>query len=194
MNDLLYARAGAQLIMQPSLVSARRILFLLIAPTLKGFFERVRDARIDDEDGFLGHVFNELITVVGSHASPRVWTVQICEAAAPAVISTIAAGEAVTLADMLKEPDDRSARLPCVPLVLRRGEDVQLMPELETRVQSGDELLFCGRERAAHLLDATLANEYTLRYLMTGTEPARGYFMQWLLARKNPEQHNHPAG
>ena len=48
------------------------------------------------------------------------------------------------------------------------------MPELVTRVQSGDELLFCGRERAVHLLDATLANEYTLRYLMTGAEPAHG--------------------
>jgi voltage-gated potassium channel len=86
------------------------------------------------------------------------------------------------------------ARLPCVPLVLRRGEDVQLMPELATRVQSGDELLFCGRERTVHLLVATLANEYTLRYLMTGTEPAHGYFMRWLLARKNPQQHNRPTG
>jgi hypothetical protein len=86
------------------------------------------------------------------------------------------------------------ARLPCVPLVLRRGEDVQLMPELATRVQSGDELLFCGREHAVQPLNATLANQYTLRYLMTGTEPAHGNFMQCLFARKNPQQHNRPTG
>lgn len=188
MNEELYARAGAQLIMQPSLVSARRILFLLIAPALKSFFERVRDARLDDADGFLPGLFDELRTVVGSQASPRVWTVELTQAAAPAVLPVLERGGTVRLADVLKEPGDRDRRLPCVPLVLCRGDTVQVMPDLATPLHAGDQILLCGRERAVGLLDATLANEYTLGYFMTGAEPPRGYVMRWLLGRRGTDR------
>jgi len=183
MNEQLYARAGAHLIMQPSLVSARRILFLLIAPELKSLFERVRNARMEDEDGFLARVFDELNTIVGGETSPRLWTVDITEPAAPAVVSVLSNGESVTLADIVKEPDDCNGRLPCVPLVLRRKDAIEVMPTLATEIRTGDQILFCGRERAVGLLDATLANEYTLRYFMTGVEPPRGHVMRWLVGR-----------
>jgi hypothetical protein len=57
------------------------------------------------------------------------------------------------------------------------------MPALTIDIQAGDQILFCGRERAVALLDATLANEYTLRYFMTGSEPPRGHVMRWLVDR-----------
>ena len=42
-NEVVFSAAKANFIMQPSLVSARRILFLLIAPLLKTFFEHLRE-------------------------------------------------------------------------------------------------------------------------------------------------------
>ena len=47
-------------------------------------------------------------------------------------------------------------------------------------LQAGDELLFCGTESGERLLSASANNAYTLEYLVTGTEPARGYIFRWL--------------
>ena len=52
-------------------------------------------------------------------------------------------------------------------------------------VRKGDQILFCGSAYAHRLLDATINNEYTLRYLITGKDEPRGWVMTWL-ARKLP--------
>ncbi len=43
----------------------------------------------------------------------------------------------------------------------------------------------CGTGRAQWMLDATLNNEYTLRYLITGIDEPRGTVMRWLSHRLN---------
>ena len=63
-----------------------------------------------------------------------------------------------------------------------------VMPPLTTPVRPGDQILFCGTAQAMRLLDATLNNEYTLRYLITGRDEPRGYVMQWL-TRKLAARH-----
>ena len=52
-NEVVFEAAKADFIMQPSLVSARRILFLLIAPLLKSFFEELRLRATDAGDSFV---------------------------------------------------------------------------------------------------------------------------------------------
>lgn len=183
MNEKLYSVAGADLIMQPSLVSARRILFELIAPLLKPFFERVRGSRIDEQGSFLEHVLNELRRTVGSHSVPKLWTVNVGGDATPAVQRVIDAGGAVTLRDLCKDPADRSRHLACVALVIQTGTEIRVMPDPDYRLSIGDQILLCGRDKDLHLLEATLSNQYTLRYLITGTDEPRGYVMQWVARR-----------
>ncbi len=183
LNETLFNAAGADLIMQPNLVSARRILFSLIAPLLKPFFERVRESRVDSEDGFLESLFRELRGAVGSDVRPKIWTVDISDETASALASAIRDAGPVSLADILKDPSDRGRRLPCVALVAKSGDEVRVMPELSDPLELGDQILFCGRNGTDHLLDATLNNEYTLRYLMTGIDEPRGIFMRWITRR-----------
>ena len=40
-----------------------------------------------------------------------------------------------------------------------------------------------GTLQARQILDATLNNDYTLGYLMTGVDPPRGWVMQWVAER-----------
>lgn len=183
MNESLYSVVGAELIMQPSLVSARRILFELIAPLLKPFFERVRDSRIDDDDSFLKHVFDELRRNVGSNSVPKLWTVDIGDDAAPAVQSVIENAGVVRLRDILRDPADRGSHLACIALVVRTDSDIQLMPDPDYNLSIGDQILLCGRDKDLHLVEATFNNEYTLKYLISGTDAPRGYFMQWVARR-----------
>ncbi len=183
LNETLFDVAGADLIMQPSLVSARRILFLLIAPLLKPFFERVRESRFDSGDAFLESLFEELRGAVGSDVRPRIWTVDVSNETTSALADAIREAGPVSLADILKDPSDRGRRLPCVALVAKSGDGVRVMPELSHSLELGEQILFCGRNGVDHLLDATLNNEYTLRYLMTGIDEPRGIFMRWITRR-----------
>jgi len=188
MNERLFRVAGAQLIMQPNLVSARRILFELIAPLLKPFFERVRAARIDGDDGFLRHVFDQLREHVGNDSVPRLWTVHIDKRSAPAALRVIENGSDVRLRDLFRHPANREHRLGCVALVVRTAENIRVMPDQFYRLNDGDQILLCGKDRDLHLLEATLHNDYTLDYLITGDDAPRGYVMQWVMRRLNGDQ------
>ncbi len=181
MNEILYAQAGAQIIMQPSLVSARRILFELIAPLLKPLFEHLRGG---DDRVLLQQVLDELRARVGSKVAPRLWTVDVTPADAPALAGLLANGARVALADILRNPVARDEQLAVVPLVVRSGETIEVMPDGERALQGGDQILLCGRDVVHRTLEGTLHNEYTLRYLITGVDEPRGYFMRWLSERR----------
>ena len=105
----------------------------------------------------------------------------------------MASGGTVRLGDLLRDPLDRSAHLACVALVLRSGAQTRVLPELSCPVRPGDQILFCGSAQAHRLLDATMNNEYTLRYLMTGRDEPRGWVMQWLTRKSAPPQGATPA-
>ena len=180
-NQVVFQAAKVDFVMMPSLVSARRILFLLIAPLLKTFFETLRE-RDAQQAGYIDKVVADLHEVVGG-TQPRLWTVETCEAASSALCRRTRSGATVTLGHLLSNPSDRRQRLACVPLVLRSDSATHVLPDLSTPVRPGDEVLFCGTPYAARLVDATLNNEYLLGYVMTGIDEPRGYLMGWLMRR-----------
>ncbi len=183
-NQLVFQAAQADFIMMPSLVSARRILFLLLAPLLKAFFEALRGRDAGSKELVLSDVIDQLATTVGG-SQPRLWTLDTCAATASALLRVVESGERVTLGDLLRDPVNRNRHLACLPLVMRSGQEPKVMPALGTAVQPGDQILFCGTAGSLRLLDATLNNEYTLRYLISGIDQPRGYVMQWLKRRNS---------
>jgi len=181
-NEVVFQAAKVDFIMAPSLVSARRILFLLIAPLLKTFFETLRERDAKQDGHYINEVIAQLQEIVGG-TQPRLWTVETGEAASGALCRRTRSGATVTLGHLMSDPSDRRQRLACVPLVLRSDSVTQVLPALSTPVRPGDEILFCGTPRAARLVDAALNNEYLLGYLMTGIDEPRGYVMNWLIRR-----------
>ncbi len=183
-NEILFSAAQADLIMQPNLVSARRILFLLIAPLLRVFFETMRDAPTNHRNSLLAETVRTLIATVGGDATPEIWTVEISPAASAAVIDGIQAGERPCLKDILRSAHDRSESLPVVALVIRSGGETVVMPNSDRQLACGDEILLCGRPFSRRLLDANLNNPYTLRYLLTGVDEPRSFALRWLTSRR----------
>lgn len=182
LNEALFSAASADLIMQPSLVGARRILFLLTAPLLKTFYDHLRTYQLESDERLLGDVVRDLRQVVGG-TRPRLWTVDICEDTASALLRFVAHGGAVTLSDIVRDPSNRDDRLACVPLVVKSGDDVSVMPDSSRVIKPDDQILFCGTNRAHHLLAATLHNDYTLRYLVTGLDEPRSVIIRWVMGR-----------
>lgn len=182
-NQVLFDAAGADLIMQPTLVSARRILFLLTAPLLRTFFEKIRESQLKGHGDFLSSVVEELHNTVGGEEGPRLWTVRVDDEQAPAAARLIDAGATVSLRDIPRDPTDKDQRLPCVPLVIRCLGGAEVMPDIDHPIRRDDEILFCAQGQVYRLLNAAWAKEYTLRYLMTGLDEPRGIITRRLVRR-----------
>ncbi len=184
-NQVVFEAAAANLIMMPSLVTARRILFLLTAPLLKTLFETLAAKGEQGDDRFIDDLIDHLKTVIGGD-QPRLWTLDIDAGTSGAILRMIAAGETITLDHLIGDPSDRQDRLACTPLVLHSDGRTHVLPRLSTPLRRGDRVLFCGSSRARRLLDATINNEYTLRYLITGKDEPRGWIMAWLSRKRQP--------
>ncbi len=182
-NQTLFSAARADVIMQPSLTSARRILLQLTAPLLRNLFASLQETAFSGDRGLLADVVAALrIRVGGTH--PRLWTVTLDRHCASAVLRLRERGVAVTLCDLLRDPRARERFLACVPLVLRVADGHSVLPPLERELAAGDEILFCGRRDAIAMLEATLVNEETLGYLVRGFEEPRGHVMRWFSGRR----------
>ena len=88
------------------------------------------------------------------------------------------------LGDLLRNPYDLQRSISCIPLAIERGEERIMLPADNEPLFECDEILLCGTEHSETILSATLNNEYTLHYLISGMDPPRGYFFQWLSSRR----------
>ena len=174
-NQIAFDAARANLVMQSSLTTARRVLKHLISPQVQVFVEYLRDQGED----ICELAVERLHDIVGDRPL-HLWQLSLCESEAEAVIEHLERGARLTLGELRRDPQDREASLSCMPLSIARGDRYLMLPADDELLQAGDELLFCGTESGERLLSASANNAYTLEYLVTGTEPARGYIFRWL--------------
>lgn len=180
-NELAFAKADADMIMQPTLVTARKILLLLIAPLLKHFF-RYLLAKEPGRDKLLEHVIKTLREKIGDK-KPLLVTIDFTREKSSAVMQCLDAGDDVLLGDIISDPRNRSQDLDLMVFVIRSAGKEVVLPAREYKIREGDQLLFCGTAYAKQLLKATLNNEYTLHYLRTGKYKPASYFTQWYACR-----------
>lgn len=174
-NQLGFDAASADLTLQASLTTARRVLKYLISPLVQVLIDYLRHQ--DPET--TRQVIARLHEALGDR-EPHLWSVKIREADASAVMELLGGGHRVSLYHLIKDPRQPDATLPCVPLALDRGGEKVMLPDPGQAVEAGDEILFCGAESSERLLEATLHNPYTVHYLATGHELPHGYFFGWL--------------
>ncbi len=177
-NELAFREARADLIMQPSLVTARNILFQLISPAIEVFLDHLRQ----HHETLLQEVMQRLKSTLGGHP-PHLWTAKVSESAARAAHALNERRMTITLGDVLRSHVNRERALACVPLVLTRNGTNFVLPDPSQILRPGDAILFCGTRNSQRQLDAALNNVYTLQYLVTGVQEPRGYVMKWFARR-----------
>ena len=92
----------------------------------------------------------------------------------------------MTVQDLLMDPRDTATPLPCVALYLKhRDHQELLLPENETPLQVGDQLLVCGQASAETHMRWTARNPYALRHICTGYDRPSGSLWRWLSARRS---------
>ncbi len=174
-NELAFSAASADLIMQPSLVTARRLLLQLISPLIQELLDH-----FEEQPDFLRDVvYPKLRAKVGSQR-PALWTVHLNALEAPAVIEHLAQRGEITIGDLMRDARDREESLSGVPMMLRRDTVRTIMPADNVVLLPDDEILFCSTRNAEQQVKTNLANIYTIQYLVSGAAPTRGYAMSWL--------------
>ena len=93
-----------------------------------------------------------------------------------------------SLARWIKQTEVRDALLLDVAAevaLVSHAVDHGYAPDLtdDEVILAGDDILCCGTQGGENMLMATLNNAYTLDYLITGRDRARGYLFQWLERR-----------
>lgn len=179
-NELAFNAASADLIMQPSLVTARRILLRLISPMIQDLLEHLET----HPETLSAEVLPRLTDAVAG-SSPALWTLHLQPGEADALAAYIDRYGSYRLADLLKDPRGRDQNPHAVALWLKRGEQSIALPKADTAIEMGDEILLCGNHAARSRIAASLGNFYSLHYLATGEEPPRGWLMGRLASRGN---------
>jgi len=181
-NEKVYTAAKADMVMQPTLVTARKILLILIAPLLKPFFRYL----LQREPG-RAVILKELLILLRDkigNKKPLLVTIDFTAEKSSAVIDCLKQGEEVLLRHVIADPRNRDVELDLVPFVIKsQGEEIVLPPK-DYKILEGDQFLFCGTLSAKHLLKSSINSEYTLYYLRTGSYMPMGYFMQWYKKRQ----------
>ncbi|MCH9699566.1 MAG: NAD-binding protein [Gammaproteobacteria bacterium] len=176
-NEVAFSAADADIIMQPSLVTARRILFRLIAPMLNELQEYLHERNQEDSE-YINRLIEHLSSVVG-YKTPHMVTITLTRQDAPALIHYLNVKQVqVTLDDLLRDPRMRDEHLTTLPLVIHSGQESIILPDLSYQVKENDKILLCGRSAAHRLLNASLNNPYTLYYLITGQDQTRSWFLK----------------
>jgi hypothetical protein len=179
-NDALFEAARLDLVMQRSRVLSRQILALIADPLLSDFLALARKQNKEWAQGLIDY----LRPVLGGVA-PDLWTVTVTKEESPAVEEWRESGKKFSLLHLLQDPYDREQRLQCIPLLLQRGKDRQLLPSEDLEIQVGDGILFCGRDGVAARQFRTLHNRQIIHYLVTGETLPEGAVWRRFVARKN---------
>jgi len=166
-NQAIFEAAELDIVMQRSDLIAREIVTLITNPLLATFLKLMAEKK--DEEWC--NVLASRISGLTASGVPRVWTLRLSKAAASAVAVTLFRGGRVQLGDLLLDARNRE-RHDCLPLLLQRGKKPGLLPELDTQLELGDQLLLCGAAAAAHRINWTANHQESLGLSQTLQQPA----------------------
>ncbi len=177
-NHRLFCAVDAEIIMHPSSIIAERIQLLLATPLLAVFRGL---ARCQEEDW--AHRLVDRINEIVQKDPLAVWELVLDSEMAHAVDSALATGTNVRLEQLTADPQDRARTLPVIPLMITRGDQNELLPDVRLPLARDDRLLFCGLACARSRMAWTLENPHALSYVLTGESRRQGPVWRWLAPR-----------
>ncbi len=180
-NEEIFNAARVDLIMQAGMLIGRRVIDLLTNPLLSDF---LRMAHSQNESW--ANVLVSRVAGIITDSPPETWTLEISMEHTPALLEAFSKGLNVTVKDLTIDPRETSQTLPCVPLYLKhRNHDELLLPDDDTPLQFGDQLLFCGQRHAETHMRWTAHNFNALNFICTGVDRPSGTI--WRLLSRNRE-------
>ncbi len=155
-------------------VVAREVLARILTPIFWSFVEHTRTA----DEQWATAVRDRLELRCGGQ-TPKRDVITVSPESAPALAGWLRDGRTMTVGALLRRPDDREVPLPVAALVLVRAGEHLFMPEEDTEIEVGDQVLLVGRPEGLSLTREVCHYPATVEYLATGREVP----LTWVWAR-----------
>lgn len=152
-NSSVFRAAPADLVMLSGYVLAAEVLRVIRAPQLATFLRRARD----EDEAWSGALLKRMRKVIGNEVVES-WSVEVTPSQSPTVCHALERGDPVTLRQLMLRPDGGGALIRALPLLLQRGQERELRPDLDTQLRIGDRILCCGQARARATMRRTLVD------------------------------------
>ncbi len=176
-NRLVFRHSGADFVMEPGRIIANQIMAQIKTPLLPAFIDALKEY----DDVWAHTLLNRMSSVVGEDELDS-WAFVLGEEETPAIKMALEEETVIKMKVFLKDPRDRSQMLPGFPLMLRRGEEIKILPGELTELQLGDEILFCGLSKAFTQVEWTVNNYNVLQYILTGKDANNTLLSRWFNA------------
>jgi len=139
-NDMLFAAAQVDMVMQANHIVARKAFAAMSTPLLDRFTTQL--FLLDDTQTVQD--LTQQVSLLIDEPHFRIWQFQLDEAEAPAVVSLLSKGAQLHLSDLLTNPWGDGNDLPVVPLMVKDGVNEYFLPAPDLALKYGMALLFCG--------------------------------------------------
>lgn len=178
-NETIFKAARPDVIMQPSAIIASKVLALIHNPLLGDFLRLIRAY----DEAWAAYLVSRLRNVLRDEELHS-WVLDISERNAPAVMAALQGGEQVSLGQLFRSMRDPMLSLPCLPLLLKRDGECQLLPEENLVLCEADQLLFAGTPQAEVELEWVSCNRNVLAFVLSGKEMSRNRVLKHLSRRR----------
>ena len=178
-NEPLFEHFNADITMQPSDIIAHACLSYMVSPMLAAFLNLSRM----QSNSWANAVIARLVMAVGEQA-PDTWGVRILPTHASAICTLLEQGHTIKLHHLTMNPANGEEHLAIVPIMLVRGDEKILLPDLNMEVKPGDRFLCCGLDTAKSTQNFLLNDIRNMSYLVTGLELPETLFGRLLLKKK----------
>jgi len=178
-NAAIFQAAQTDLTMQRGSVIAHKIFALITTPLLAEFLRLA----ITHNNAWAEKVI-ERVSAIADNEAPQVWTVNINHEDAPALVGALSNKQRPRLKQLYVHPRKRDETLPLFALLLKRNNDEMLLPDGDTPLKAGDQLLLCGKHGISNQMEWVLKNHNVFHYIHTGEVLAQGYLWRKLMSSK----------
>jgi voltage-gated potassium channel len=176
-NKPVFRAANVNMIMEPGRIIADEIFVLIKTPLTMQFIALLREK----EDTWARELLLRISTIIQDQPL-EVWSFNVNAQESPALHESLAARRLVKTGFLCRDPRDRERELPAMVLLIQRGQDTLLLPDPDTQLRSGDQVLLCGQHGAQFFINWTRDNYNVLRYVRSGVEAPGGLVWRWLKA------------
>lgn len=139
----------------------------VLARTLTPVFWRFAELAVAQDEAWAIALRDRLVERLGRRTPDRdLLTLSMADA--PGLVHWLSRGMPFTLGDLVRDPGDRSAELPVVPLLLARGDDILITPGSDVPVRVDDQVLLVGSGEGLGRLAEVLLYDDAVEYAATG--------------------------
>jgi len=182
-NASIFQAAQTDLTMQRGSVIAHKIFALITTPLLAEFLRLA----ITHNNAWAEKVI-ERVSQIADNEAPQIWTVNINAGDAPALVEALSNKQRPRLKQLYAHPRKRDETLPIFALLLKRNHDEMLLPDGDTPLKAGDQILLCGKHGISNQMEWVLKNSNVFHYIRTGDVLPQGWLWRKLMSSKQGKQ------